>query len=265
MAKDLDIIKQLEETIKKNLPSLENINSHSFIGSDRCGYVLDDNSNVIRLGLSKRELIIIPNEIFRLTNLKALNLAYNWFSELPSEIVYLEKLEFLQLYHNRLHKIPPEIGKLKKLKHLGLAKNPIRILPAEILDLKLDFVEHIVCEGICYSRKKTELQSPPIEIIEKGRIAVEKYFNSIQSNAVNINEVKVSLIGSGGVGKTSIMKKLLGEPFDKCENQTHGINIKDWSINVGSKRIHVHIWDFGGQEIMFAMHQFFLSKGGFIF
>lgn len=43
-------------------------------------------------------------------------------------------------------------------------------------------------------------------------------------------------------------------------NQTHGIKINPWNINVNHIDIKVHLWDFGGQEIMHATHQFFLSK-----
>ena len=47
---------------------------------------------------------------------------------------------------------------------------------------------------------------------------------------------------------------------------TEGINIDDWHIQ-GRKgadgkfeRVNVHVWDFGGQEIMHATHQFFLTR-----
>ncbi|KAF5432496.1 hypothetical protein C5S39_03480 [Candidatus Methanophagaceae archaeon] len=57
-----------------------------------------------------------------------------------------------------------------------------------------------------------------------------------------------------------MVKQLLGENFDEHESQTHGINIRDWNVEEGDKSINVHLWDFGGQEIMHATHQFFLSK-----
>ncbi|MCP5050424.1 MAG: hypothetical protein GY940_24890, partial [bacterium] len=60
---------------------------------------------------------------------------------------------------------------------------------------------------------------------------------------------------------------------DENESQTHGITIRHLYIPVtlptdpdtpGSppinKTIKAHLWDFGGQEIMHASHQFFLSK-----
>jgi hypothetical protein len=75
------------------------------------------------------------------------------------------------------------------------------------------------------------------------------------------------LVGDGAAGKTSLMKRLLGEPFDEDQSQTHGINIRRWDVElpmsngaVGGDALRAHLWDFGGQEIMHATHQFFLSK-----
>ena len=78
-----------------------------------------------------------------------------------------------------------------------------------------------------------------------------------------MNEVKVLLVGEGGSGKTSLVKRLMGQGFDPNESQTHGINIrhKDFAPPTpGSDPVHVRFWDFGGQEIMHATHQFFLSQ-----
>ncbi|MDM8567724.1 COR domain-containing protein, partial [Candidatus Halobeggiatoa sp. HSG11] len=71
-----------------------------------------------------------------------------------------------------------------------------------------------------------------------------------------LNESKLILIGDGGAGKTSLVKRLLKQDFNPQESQTHGININTLTIN----DIKLHCWDFGGQQIMHATHQFFLSK-----
>ncbi|MCP5103903.1 MAG: GTP-binding protein, partial [bacterium] len=76
----------------------------------------------------------------------------------------------------------------------------------------------------------------------------------------DLNEVKVLLVGDGAAGKTSLVKRLLGQDFDKNESQTHGININTMEITQNNCKIKIRLWDFGGQEIMHATHQFFLSK-----
>jgi len=100
------------------------------------------------------------------------------------------------------------------------------------------------------------LKSLPPEIAERGIKAIRSYFKSLEVEKRALNEVKVLLVGDGGAGKTSLVKQLLGKKFDKHEPQTHGINLRDWKV----EDILVHFWDFGGQEIMHATHQFFLSK-----
>ena len=106
-----------------------------------------------------------------------------------------------------------------------------------------------------------QVEDPPIEIAIKGQAAVRSYFQEREAGSLQLNELKVLLVGHGSCGKTSLVKRLLGEQFDPRESQTHGINIK--TLKLGSKktrRIKANFWDFGGQEIMHATHQFFLSK-----
>jgi len=100
-----------------------------------------------------------------------------------------------------------------------------------------------------------------VEIAKHGIKAIRVYYDSLKKEArIPLSEVKVLLVGDGGSGKTSLMKRLLGEPFNPVEPQTHGIKIRDWEISESGTNVHVHFWDFGGQQIMHATHQFFLSK-----
>ncbi|KAF5421986.1 MAG: hypothetical protein C5S45_02955, partial [Candidatus Methanocomedens sp.] len=147
---------------------------------------------------------------------------------LPAEIGQLSNLNTLDLHSNQLSELPAEITQLANLTTLDLEENP--------------------------------LKSPPPEIAIKGVQAIFEYLKSLEAEKQPLNEVKVLLVGDGGAGKTSLVKRLLGEEFDNNEPQTHGINIIKWEIIDGEDKIKVHSWDFGGQEIMHATHQFFLSK-----
>ena len=75
-----------------------------------------------------------------------------------------------------------------------------------------------------------------------------------------LNEVKVIFLGEGAAGKTSLIKRLRGEGFDPEESQTHGIRIQKTPFNFDGETITAHCWDFGGQEVNHATHQFFLSQ-----
>ncbi|MGX9727275.1 MAG: COR domain-containing protein [Candidatus Electronema sp. VV] len=83
---------------------------------------------------------------------------------------------------------------------------------------------------------------------------------------MTLHEAKVLLVGDGKAGKTSLLKRLQGLPFDEHESQTHGINVlslhgRDIPGFIQSDAdCRLHFWDFGGQEIMHASHRFFMSS-----
>ncbi|ETR72570.1 MAG: leucine-rich repeat-containing protein [Candidatus Magnetoglobus multicellularis str. Araruama] len=75
-----------------------------------------------------------------------------------------------------------------------------------------------------------------------------------------LNEGKLILVGRGEVGKTSLVRRLTNDEFRGDESKTQGINITDWKLLSGSDILQLNVWDFGGQEIMHATHQFFLTE-----
>lgn len=237
MATDLEIITELEKEIRKKLKQNEfsNIMSYKLAGS----YSIDENENIIGLNLQSMQI-----------------------SQFPSSILKMKHLLRLSLTDNQLIQLPKEIAKLKKLNEFALSNNSLTKLPPEIMDLN---IKKLAPDSGSWGESEitlggNPLESPPIEIVKKGRDAVIEYFKSLEGEKLPLNEVKVLLVGDGGAGKTSIVKQLLKEDFNPNEPQTHGINIRDWKVEDGDKSINVHFWDFGGQEIMHATHQFFLSK-----
>ena len=71
------------------------------------------------------------------------------------------------------------------------------------------------------------------------------------------------IVGEAGAGKTSLAKKIQDREYQLQDNQasTEGIDVIKWSFPLDQERkFKVNIWDFGGQEIYHATHQFFLSK-----
>jgi internalin A len=180
------------------------------------------------LNLSEQELTELPPELFELTNLTALVLKGNQLTDLPPEIVQLTNLTTLYLYDNQLTTLPPEIVQLPKLRALHLDGNP--------------------------------LTSPPYELAWQGIEAIREYFTSLEEGGQTLAEVKIILVGEGSSGKTSLTRCLRDERFNPHEATTHGIRIKDWQLDTGSQHVRCKLWDFGGQEIMHATHQFFLSR-----
>jgi len=70
------------------------------------------------------------------------------------------------------------------------------------------------------------------------------------------------LVGQGEVGKTCLAKRLIYDEFIE-DKTTEGIDILKWQITAPTnenEEIKFNVWDFGGQEIYHATHQFFLTK-----
>ncbi len=81
----------------------------------------------------------------------------------------------------------------------------------------------------------------------------------IENRDVPLYEAKIIFIGSGNVGKTSLVNTIIDGKYNPNEIKTEGISIRDWKVR-GENDIDVHIWDFGGQEIMHATHKFFMTQ-----
>jgi small GTP-binding protein len=213
--------------------------------------------NLTSLFLHGNQLSELPPEIVKLQNLTQLGLVLNQLSELPPEIVKLQNLTSLFLHGNQLSELPPEIGQLQNLTNLSLHENQFTQFPKVLLALNLEVKCHYWEDGIHIDGNP--FQTPPVEIVKQGRQAIIDYYAALEEQQP-LNESKLILIGDGGAGKTSVLKRLLGQPFNPQESQTHGININTLTVTHQDNDIKLHCWDFGGQQIMHATHQFFLSK-----
>ncbi|MCI5162162.1 MAG: hypothetical protein D3917_09110, partial [Candidatus Electrothrix sp. AX5] len=203
------------------------------------------------LYLRSNQLSSLPSELFQLTNLIGLSLSDNQLSSLPSNIAQLTNLTGLSLRSNQLSSLPPELFQLTKLTYLGLSDNRLIFLPTEIIQLpKLEWL------GL----HRNPLTSPPYELAVQDIEAIREYFSSAEEGTQALAEAKVILVGDGASGKTSLTRCLREERFNEHEETTHGIRIKPWQLETGDQSLRCNLWDFGGQEIMHATHQFFLSR-----
>jgi internalin A len=194
-------------------------------------------------------------EIGQLTNLQTLDLSVNQLSELPVEIGQLTSLQTLNLWGNQLSELPVEIGQLVSLQTLTLGRNQLRQVPVEIGQLinlrSLDLKEN------------HSLLTPPPEIVAQGAQEVLAFLQAIQRESVRRYEAKLLLVGEGGTGKSSLLRALHGKAFDASLDSTHGIEIEAVLLphpSLPKCSLVLNTWDFGGQDIYHATHQFFLTK-----
>jgi internalin A len=108
------------------------------------------------------------------------------------------------------------------------------------------------------------LTNPPPEIVKQGNEAILNYFSELKTGDVgHLYEAKVLILGEGGSGKTSLLRRLYqpGQPLPSEKESTKGISIYRHDFKLSNGRdFRLNVWDFGGQEIYHATHQFFLTR-----
>jgi internalin A len=91
---------------------------------------------------------------------------------------------------------------------------------------------------------------------------VRAHFVDLRSGQSLDAELKLFILGNGGVGKTQLSRRLQDLDFDPEIPTTHGIelNFVKTSVNVESFKgsVRLNLWDFGGQEIYHGSHTLFL-------
>lgn len=198
-----------------------------------------------------------------LFQLRSLDLSYNNINN-GRFLENLFELNVLNLSHNQINNIG-FLKNLSQLHFLDLRHNNINELPLSALE-KLPFEWDTEKNYGSYGTTTlygNPLQNPPIEVLKQGREFAIEYLKKKDKRP--LNECKVIIIGRGAVGKTSLQKRLFGtEAFNSNEPETHGIRKRCWQGGVyslnGQDTIKVNFWDFGGQHIQQALHQFFYSK-----
>lgn len=210
--------------------------------------------NLVGLDLGTNQFIKLPKEISKLKNLLLLNLSNNHLTQLPKEIVELKNLQFLKLIRNYLTQLPKEIAELKRLRELYLFDNKLTQLPKEIAQLKN--LRILDLNG------NENLISPPPAVVKQGLKAIFKYLKAMEEKTT-VWASKMVLVGEGGVGKTCLLDALEGKEFVPGKDTTHGIDTRKLTLPCPGRQdisMELNVWDFGGQEIYHATHQFYLTN-----
>ncbi len=233
-------------------------------------------TNLSELDLSDNQITQIPEAIANLTNLTQLHLSINEITEIPEAVANLTNLRELDLSDNQITQIPEAVANLTNLRELDLSRNEITEIPEAVANLTNLTQLHLsineitqIPEAIANLTNLTELDlgnnqitQIPLEILNsKDAKKILNYLRQISTSETRpLHEAKLLLIGQGSVGKTSLIKRLIRNKYDKNQSQTDGLNVETWNVSVNSKDIRLNVWDFGGQEIYHATHQFFLTK-----
>jgi len=113
-----------------------------------------------------------------------------------------------------------------------------------------------------------DIQNIPPEIFQQGQEAIKNYLIQKEKyGKETVYEAKILIVGEPDAGKTTLMKKLLDSNVIIPDNEqvsTLGVHVeRNFKIPHPQKseiELSVNIWDFGGQEIQYMLHQYFLTK-----
>lgn len=217
-------------------------------------------------------LITDLSPICFLSNIEELNIGNNKVTDL-TPLSGLNKLTKIHCYSTGITDVSP-LENLSNLKFIDCCST--KVCDFSFLRSKIEsgisikwqnWAEHVNEDITNWQERSAVLVKdcpliiPPTEVAQESPQAVRDYFEELGDDGQKLNEVKVIFLGEASAGKTSLVKRLLGESFDAKESQTHGIRIRKapFAMN-GGDIVTAHFWDFGGQEVMHATHQFFLSQ-----
>jgi internalin A len=263
IAKTTDLISPAEARIQKALKKGESSLDLSELGLTELPESIVQLSRLRDLYLHENQLTTLPESFARLTQLQTLTLHNNQLTVLPESFTQLSQLQRLSLDRNQLTTLPESFGQLTQLEELYLDRNRLTTLPKSLRNLKqlvrLNLHDNVALGlptevlGPLWNDFAANKSVTPAEILD--------YYFRLQDERRPLNEAKLILVGRGAVGKTSIVNRLVHRTFGDVK-KTEGIRITEWPLTVGEKKddVRLNVWDFGGQEIMHATHQFFLTE-----
>ena len=200
------------------------------------------------LSLSTNGLRDLPHRISELAELKGVDISYNALAELPESFRELPRLQYLNAKNNNLTAIPSWIFLSATLRELDVRNNRVSEIPQELQSSTLSWLRVRGNERLPADKLLLERTDDPDTLITA-------LFSEFK---VPLNEVRIVIVGEGEAGKTTIKNQLLrsspGEP-----QQTVNIEIEQWAVDLADRTVLARVWDFGGQRVYQATHQFFFS------
>lgn len=200
------------------------------------------------------------------------------------ELEGTENLELLDLSRNKLYEYNGH-EELKKLKYLNLSYNDIDKFKlnnnsVEFLNIEVNPLKKLfILESFNLKILKTEytnvkdltiinfnsFEHIPKEIYSNGNRSIIEW---LAADRNNLNEIKINLVGDPKAGKSSLLKRLKDNTYDKNHGQTDGINIEILKFGElitfngfnAIKNFTGRFWDFGGQETLNSSHKYFFSN-----
>jgi hypothetical protein len=208
------------------------------------------------LDLCKNKITGIPESLSRLTNLRTLWLNSNQLTFIPDSLAELTNLLYLNLGENQITSIPSTFSQLINLQHLWLNNNRLTVIPNSLSRL-LAGIRTISLEG-------NPLPEEIFAASRRGNMSLARYLLATETGKVHPRTTKLVLLGASLSGKTTLLEALMGNkhPCDPQRKETIGVNVVTIEALHPTDRqpMYLSAWDFAGQQIEHATHQFFLTE-----
>lgn len=270
--KSLKILKELtlynceihDITVLSKLQNLIDLNiSHNKVDSIKA---LSGLKKLKRLNISSNNIIditplkkLISNKIFLL-------LGDNKIREIDEAIILSFFSDQLEFSLKDIQELKHHYVKRQKYQEAAILRDAEKALEKDykINDLDKIKINNIYIEAALLN---LPLQSPPLEIIREGMNDIKAFFSQINKDQAKkyLYEGKLLIIGEGGTGKTSFARKMenIESLLPSDDETTFNIDIKKIQYNIKDKhssKMHINMWDFGGQKIYRGTHQLFFSN-----
>ena len=91
---------------------------------------------------------------------------------------------------------------------------------------------------------------------------LQGWWQDLQQGEANSHEIKLFILGNGGVGKSELFGRLRGDDFHGKLPSTHGIQLGRFELcrHHDDRPIFLNAWDFGGQDVYLGTHALFLKS-----
>lgn len=269
----LEALKQLQvlflfRTLISDLAPLQGLNQLQRISAS---YTEISDLSPLKALAQLQEIDISNTQIRNLAPLKDLihlRLLYASSTQVSdlSPLKNLTQLQQLSFSNTQISDLAP-LKDLNQLQQLSISNTRVSDLSPILTLIKKDLQvkwSKKIWEGNGIYTENCPLIVPPPEVAQQGNPAILRYFDELdKQETLRLYEAKCLIIGEGGAGKTSLVRKLLDRDNQLPEEKetTKGIEVQplDFILPDGSD-FRLHLWDFGGQEIYHATHQFFLTK-----
>ena len=215
--------------------------------------------------LENTQITALPESLGQLTALQYLDLSRTPITALPASLGQLTALQDLALSGTQITALPDWLGVLPVLRKLDLSGLTLRELPCSLALRGLPFVDKeafymydtgVNLRGVTLTEQDISVFLNTPELIPGLYLEEEK---------IPLRECRVLFLGDGDSGKTYTIRRIQNNCRKETRlkryrtKETPGVEIADHHVDRGADSFDIHFWDFGGQEILHAMHRCFLT------